>query len=331
MLRTPKWLDRCVSALTGGAVITAVLGIGQYITGRAVSDWLDTKYFSDIEGRVTTFFDNPNILGAYLAIAFPFLLARTLRAVDGRGRLLGRISILAVMICAVLTWSRSAWVAIIVTTIIFALINNRNTLKALLLVVVSLPVVAYVLPHSVVKRFMSIGDLADSSSYYRVYTWRGTLRAIADNLLGGVGYGSSAYAEVYPKYAYAGIEAVAHSHNLYLQILFEVGIFGFLIFATMLFIFSQKNFEFFKSKCDKGIKLMASAAFCSCLAALVIGMFDYVFYNLRIFFIFWIAMALSCAYIRYGDRERERQADRYVSSPNSAFLDIDMNIRKGGF
>ncbi len=331
MLRTQKWLDRCVGALTGSAVITAVVGIAQYITGRAVSDWLDTSYFSDIDGRVTVFFDNPNILGAYLAIAFPFLLAKTARSKDGRGRWLGRLSILAVVICAVLTWSRSAWVAMIVTAIIFALINNRNTLKWLLLLAASLPVAAYVLPKSVLRRFMSIGDLADSSSYYRVYTWRGTLKAISDNLLGGVGYGGSAYAEIYPQYAYAGIEAAAHSHNLYLQILFDVGIFGFLIFAAMLFFFSQKNFEFFKRKGDRGIKLMASAAFCACLAAFVIGIFDYVFYNLRIFFIFWIAMALSCAYIRFGDRERERQAERYASSPDSAFIDIDMNIRKGGF
>ena len=122
-----------------------------------------------------------------------------------------------------------------------------------------------------------------------------------------------------------------HSHNLYLQILFEVGIFGFLIFAVMLFIFSQKSFEFFKARGDKPIKLMASAAFCAVLAALVIGMFDHVFYNLRIFFIFWIAMALTCAYIRFGDRERERQAERYASSPDSAFIDIDIDIRKGGF
>ncbi len=331
MLRTQKWLDRCVGALTSSAVITAVVGISQYITGRAVSDWLDTSYFSDIEGRVTVFFDNPNILGVYLAVAFPFLLGRTARAKDARGRWLGRLSVLAVAVCAVLTWSRSAWVAIIVTTVIFALINNRNTLKGLLLVLAALPVAAYVLPKSVVRRFMSIGDLADSSSYYRVYTWRGTLNAISDNLFGGVGYGGTAYAEIYPKYAYAGIEAAAHSHNLYLQILFDVGIFGFLIFAVMLFLFSQKNFEFFKQKGDKGTKLMASAAFCACLAALVIGIFDYVFYNLRIFFIFWIAMALSCAYIRFGDRERERQAERYASSPDSAFIDIDMNIRKGGF
>lgn len=330
MLRTRKWLDRCVSALVSSAVISAVVGIGQYITGRAVSDWLDTNYFSDIEGRVTVFFDNPNILGAYLAIAFPFLLARTSRAENKRSKWLGRLSTLAVIICAVLTWSRSAWVAMIVTAIIFALINNRNTLKALILVAAALPVAAYVLPQSVVKRFMSIGDLADSSSYYRVYTWRGTLRAISDHLLGGVGYGSSAYAEIYPQYAYAGIEAVVHSHNLYLQILFEVGIFGFLIFAAMLFLFSQKNFEFFKQPENKGIKLMASAAFCAVLAALVIGVFDYVFYNLRIFFIFWIAMALSCAYIRFGDRERERSSDGRASSPDRAFVDIDMSIRKGG-
>ena len=93
------------------------------------------------------------------------------------------------------------------------------------------------------RRFTSIGNLADSSSYYRVYTWRGSLRAAKDYFWGGAGYGSSAYAEVYPQYAYAGIEAAEHSHNLFVQILFGLGVFGLLIFLAVLFLFAAVLFS----------------------------------------------------------------------------------------
>ena len=169
---------------------------------------------------------------------------------------------------------------------------------------------------------MSIGDLADSSSYYRLYTWKGTIDAIKDYFWSGAGYGATAYAEIYPQYAYAGIEAVEHSHNLFLQILFSVGIFGLLVFLAVLFLFAQKNFEFFKVSKDAKLKLMASAAFSAVFTALIIGMFDYVWYNFRLLLMFWIMMAISCAYIRFGDREAMREHVINDYTPESASLDM---------
>ena len=245
LMRTEKWVNRCVSAIVGSSVIVAAIGVLQYVFGYAEAGWLDTSYFSDIEGRVVSLFDNPNVLAAYLAMSFPLLLAKTSGADTRRGKLLGLLSVITVVACAILTWSRAAWIAMIISVILMGLINSRKTFKGLFVFALAIPALPFVLPDSVVKMFMSIGDLADSSSYYRVYTWRGTLRAIKDYFFSGIGYGSSAYAEIYPQYAYAGIEAAEHSHSLFLQILLGLGIFGLLVFMVVLFLFAQKNFEYF--------------------------------------------------------------------------------------
>ena len=185
-----------------------------------------------------------------------------------------------------------------------------------------MPVLPFVLPLSVKERLMSIGDMSESSNFYRVNLWRGTFEAIKDHLLGGVGFGGEAYEAIYPSYAYAGIEAAEHSHSLYLQIIFAMGIFGFLVFAVLLFTFIGKNFEYYKNSMHNRITGLGSSAFCAVLGLLVIGLFDYPWYNYRVFFLFWAVMALSCASVRIGDRETQRQ--KTVDGYGIDFVSMDI-------
>ncbi len=322
LIRTEKWLNRCISAFVSSAVIVAAIGVLQYVLGFAEKNWIDMEYFSDIEGRVVSLFENPNVLSAYLVMAFPLLLAKAFRAESSKGKFLGFVSVVIVVTCTVLTWSRGAWLAMLISLLIFALINSRKTLSFIIVILAALPFIRVLMPDSMVKRFMSIGDIADSSTYYRIYTWRGTLSAIKDYFWGGAGYGLNTYAEIYPQYAYAGIEAAEHSHNLFLQIFFALGVFGLLIFLVLMLLFVQKNFEYLRNTHDKSIKLFVSAAFSSVCGALIVGMFDYVWYNFRLFYLFWIVFAISCAYIRFGDREAERKKIVQDIMPDRASLDI---------
>ncbi len=321
-MRTEKWINRCVSALVASSVIVAMIGIWEYVSGAATVAWIDKNYFPDIEGRVVSVFENPNVLATYLTLCLPLVIAKMQRAETGRGRLLGFVSTLVMIGCLILTWSRGAWLAVIISLLIMALINNRGAFKALFVLGLCVPALPFVLPDNIVSRFMSIGDLSDSSSYYRVYTWRGTIEAIKDYFLGGIGYGNLAYSEIYPKYAYAGIEAAEHSHNLFLQMFLGLGIFGLLIFLMVIFLFFQKNLEFLRCTDDKNLKIFVSAAFAGICGALIMGMFDYIWYNYRVFFVFWIVFAISCAYIRFGNREAERQRVTNDSNADAAAIDI---------
>ena len=322
LMRTEKWLNRCVLAVTSSSVIVSFIGVFEYILGFADSGWVDVSKFGYIEGRATSLFDNPNILAMYLVLSFPLLLAKTSAAATKKGKFIGVVSVLTTAICIIFTWSRGAWLALIVSTLLFLIIKSRKTLTALIAFLLTLPAVVFFIPAGIRLRFASIGDITDSSTYYRVYTWRGTFRAIKEHIFTGLGYGQNTFAEIYPQYAYAGMEAAQHSHSLFLQILFEVGVFGLLVFALFLLFFAQKNFEHLKHSDIKGIQTMSSAAFCAVVGALVMGLFDNIWYNYRIFFLFWVIAAISCAYVRLGDRERKRNyIDRDLTSDNAS-IDI---------
>ena len=322
LMRTEKWLNRCVLALVSSSVIVSIIGVLEYTLGFAVSGWVDTSKFGYIEGRATSLFDNPNVLAMYLVLAFPLLLAKASDATTKKEKLIGGFSVLSTILCVVFTWSRGAWLAMIASTLLFLIIRSRKTLSAIIVFILTLPAISFIIPQGIRLRFSSIGDITDSSTYYRVYTWRGSINAIKENIFSGYGYGSSAFAEIYPQYAYAGMESAEHSHSLFLQILFGVGIFGLLIFVVFLFLFAQKNFEHIKNGKDSHIQKMSSAAFCSVIAALVMGLFDNIWYNYRILFLFWIVAGISCAYVRLGDREKKRDYVDHGLMPDSATIDI---------
>lgn len=322
LMRTQKWLNRCVLALVSSSVIVSIIGVLEYTLGFAESGWVDTSKFGYIEGRATSLFDNPNVLAMYLIMTFPLLLAKASDASTKKGRFIGAFSVLATVLCIIFTWSRGAWLALIASTLLYLIIRSRKTLSAIIVFLLTLPAISFIIPLGIRLRFSSIGDITDSSTYYRVYTWRGSINAIKENLFSGYGYGGSAFAEIYPQYAYAGMEGAEHSHSLFLQILFGVGIFGLLIFAVFLFLFAQKNFEHIKNGSEKNIQKMSSAAFCSVIAALVMGLFDNIWYNYRILFLFWIVAGISCAYVRLGDREKKRDYVDHGLAPDSATIDI---------
>ena len=320
LIRTERWIKRCVAALVSSGVIVSLIGIAQYLVGYLPNNaWLDTDYFYDIKGRAVSLFENPNILAVYLVIVLPFALYMFSEAKSGKSKLLGGISIISILLCTVLTWSRGAWISAIFCVLLFALIYSKKTFRYIFLGCFIIPVLPFLLPQSVIRRFTSIGNLADSSTMYRVYTWRGTLNAIADNFMGGIGYGPTAFQSIYPQYAYAGIEAAEHSHNLFLQILLGTGISGLITFIIVIFLFAQMNFEYIKTSKDVSQKLIVAAAVCSVMSTLLFGVFDYVWYSYRIFFLFWAVIAIAAACVRVGKEEARRHKAEFIYNENEIF------------
>ncbi len=324
LMRTKQWIHRCFVALVSSATVVSVIGILQYFFGTLNRTSLDLTYFSDIKGRVTALFENPNVLGFYLAMIFPLALYFLVHAKSFRRKFRLFLVCTVMVVCVILTWSRGAWLAMLISSLIFLLIYTRKTLRYLLLLLLSVPFLAFLLPDTVIRRFLSIGNFADSSTTYRLYTWRGTLDAISDYFVSGVGYGVETYQEVYPGYAYAGMTSAEHSHSLFLQILFSMGIFALIVFLFIVLLFVQRNLENIKLSSDQTARMMIAAALCSGIALLIMGIFDYVWYQYRIFFLFWIILGLTSALARIEHRERERDRLLQIAESDYASVDFDM-------
>jgi len=309
LMRTAKWIKRCVYSLIGSAAIVATIGVFEFFFAKQSSQWLDVTLFSDIKVRVVSLFENPNILAMFLVIAFPFVLATYCLAQKRNERILCFLVSALIVMCTLFTWSRGAWLAIIFGTLIFFMIYTRKSFRFFGILIFAIPMLPLVLPDNVINRFLSITNLADSSISYRIYTWKGTMNMIGKYLFGGIGYGNESFQSIYPNYAYAGMEASAHSHSLFLQIITYMGILGIIVFAIVMILNFQKCFEYIKKPENTTSKLYVAAAISSLVAALVMGIFDYIWYNYRVLYVFWIVIAIGCAFVRVGETELLRKED----------------------
>lgn len=285
--------------------------------------------FEDIRGRVVSMFENPNMLANYLIMLFPLAFAAFLCAKTRNGRYGTGLIVLAFGLCLVFTWSRGAWLGLIIGMLIFLLMWNRRTLGVLLLGLFGLPFLPFILPENIISRFVSIGNIADSSTSYRVSIWRASLKMAGDFFTSGIGVGENAFRQVYPMYSLAGIEAAPHSHNLFLQIQIELGIIGLLLFFAVLFLFAQSSFAYNSCGRDRETRLMAVGGFAGIISALAQGMTDYTWYNYRVYFIFWFVLALTSAYIRVGRSELNRDHANLAAQADMtrATLDLPLNMR----
>jgi O-antigen ligase len=284
--------------LVASAGIVAAYGIFQQITGTASSVWLDTEMFSDISGRVVSTFENPNMLGNYLIMIIPICAAFLFSSKSSRGVVSFGIPLMLMLFCLVFTWARGAWLGLIFAAFVFIFIMGRHAVTLTALGIIAIPFLPFVLPDSILNRFMSIGNLGDSSTSYRVYIWRGSLNMARDFFTGGIGVGEGAFREVYPYYSLSGIEAAPHSHNLFLQIMIELGFLGLVLFTFICVFLVLGVFTKIKGTLSVRVKLVAGGCLCGTLAALAQGMTDYIWYNYRVFFIFWALIGLSCAIMR---------------------------------
>ncbi|MBQ9920995.1 MAG: O-antigen ligase family protein, partial [Clostridia bacterium] len=251
---------------------------------------------------------NPNVYGEYLVMVIPLAIAMLFTQKAAKDRFVCTVMTAAALLALVYTQSRGAWLAFIFSMAIYLLIRTGRTLVVYILGVFSIPVLPFILPASIVSRFMSIGNLGDSSTSYRVSIWRAATDMIGDNFASGIGIGTTAFSKVYPSYSLAGIEAAPHSHQLFFQIAIEMGIFALIAFFAIIFILIRKNSSGLIMHSNRNsYTLVSSAALCGIIAMMVQGLTDYVWYNYRVFGMFWIVMGLCVATLRCADNEKTKE------------------------
>lgn len=324
-----EWLKRFTLSAIFSGVAVSLYGIAMYFFGsKGGNTWLDSSLFSDISGRAVSTLENPNMLGEYLAIMIPIAVA-VLISGEMIKRSTSFLACCALAFCMVLTWSRGAWLALIFAMLILVFIWHRRSVWLVLGGAIALPLASFVMPTNILNRFLSIGNMADSSTSYRVNIWRGAMRMIRDHLFFGIGVGEDAWKKVYPDYTLPGIEKAPHAHNLFMQITVDMGIAALIVLLVILFFTFQSGFSVFSkisrtgsldstgllradelgretvSGTEKNAKLaklrlrMAVAGpMCGIFSVIVEGMTDYSWYNYRVYLVFWLVAALSVAFTK---------------------------------
>jgi len=199
-------------------LITGIYAVVQRVLGiEADASLTDLELNADMPGRVFGTLGNPNNFAEFLMLFIPFAFAFFLNQEKKRFKAIAILAVAVGILALLLTYSRSGWLAFALATVVFVALYNWRFLPVLLLVgVLCIPL----LPQSILDRILTIGNLADSSSSYRVDIWTGSLRMLRDGYwFAGTGLGAGAFTSVYPAYAVGTAGVAPHTHMQFMEML----------------------------------------------------------------------------------------------------------------
>ncbi|MEA4895495.1 MAG: O-antigen ligase family protein [Oscillospiraceae bacterium] len=302
-ITTKERMMKLLGFIYAAAIITALYAFYQRLTGVAVSASLtDLDLNKGVPGRVYGTLGNPNNYAEFLVMMTPLaaVFAANIRRVWLRVPLCA--GVVFPIVALFMTYSRSCWISMMITCVIFVYYANKKLIPAFFLLCVAM---IPLLPNSVIVRLSTLLTMKDSSMVFRLYVWDGTIKMARDYFLTGIGLGPGSFAVLYPGYANLRAQVgVPHSHMVYMELVIELGILGFASFMWfMLRLWKDSACALLKTSCHKNRLVLVA-----CLSSLVGIAFafgvEYVWYYPRTFFSYFILAGIASAAIRITKNEK---------------------------
>lgn len=273
-----------------GAGVVAIWGLWQVLSGDAMQgDWVDQGQFSILLIRMYGPLYNPNLLAGYLTMVIAFWTGYRIYRSRTRDGMIGIAGLILLGVCLLLTYSRGAWLSLSAVLLGLGGFGKKKG-RYLLWGFIGLCGVILLTDTSITERLTSVfSPTSESSSALRLAIWDSSLYIIKDYPIFGIGWG--AFPEIYPLYDYFLGEnktIIFHTHNLYLQLIVETGIIGFLIWLTIIGLTLQTLWGEIKKE-----NPMAMGLSCAILTGLFGGLTDVWFYNPQIAAFFWLLIGWS--------------------------------------
>jgi len=302
-----KRLEQLQSAMwlaEGGLLLASLYGCYQGVVGVAVvASQQDMTVNAGMPGRIYSFFDNPNNFAEILVMLLPLLLALFLNSKTWRGKLASLACLGVGLIAIGYTYSRSGWLGLALSVFVFlALQNWRIVPFAIAAVIVALPF----LPETIYNRFLTIGNMQDSSTRYRFAIYEATGTLMKDHWLKGVGLGSDVMTKTFATYPtmFDGNHPI-HTHNNYLQMFGELGVLGGLSYLAVVLHQLKQGVKTFYAAENKALRNVLAAAVGSFSGILLIGIAEYTWFYPRNLFCYWFLFGIIAVCVKLYRQEKK--------------------------
>lgn len=302
-VKKTEQLQSFTGLISIGLILTSLYCIYQGIVGVEIDVRLtDISTNQGMPGRAYSTFENPNNYAEYLVMFIPFMAAYALNKPNKKDKLIWAGLLLLPLIALVYTYSRSCWVSIAIAAVVFIAFYNYKLLPLLaILGVLAIPF----LPESVMNRILTIGSMKDTSNHYRLLIWDGVLKMLKNTFVTGIGLGPKAFSLIYPSYADPSAILAPHSHMLFMEVLVELGLLGFISFI-LYWIVTLKRLITVKIR--RNITNEQKNYICASLASLTGVIFvsgvEYIWFYPRTMFVFFIMLGLIKATLNITKKER---------------------------
>lgn len=252
---TALWSD----LLLASGLVVAILGFAQFWLFRDLS-FLAPFGWDPHQGRIVSTFLDPNFVGGFFVLLW--VLSSTSLANSKNypsKKLFYLASTVILFLATVLTFSRSAYIALAVAFILLSILRFR-----IVYVFVAASFVLFLLLIPKVSERISGALSFDETSQARVASWGNALKIAQGNLIYGVGFNNYRYAQIKSGFITqeeAAEHASSGTDSSILLILATSGILGLLLFLSFLVSLAKVTYQ------SKG--KLALAGFVASVALLV--------------------------------------------------------------
>jgi O-antigen ligase len=230
-LRSEQGARRMIYVMVFSGAYMGFVGIYQYIAKvDTPTNWMD-KVETKAGPRVFSIIGNPNALGALLVLLIPLAVALVLSEDKLIKKIVFSISALAMTGCLIFTGSRSSWIGLAVTLLIYSLISGK---KKLIIALAAVAILAYIFVPSVQNRiyYMTTPEYITSSLRDgRFARWPKAIEMFMANIWYGVGFGRFGGSVA----ALNKVRGSFYIDNYYIKIAVEMGLFGLISFILILY------------------------------------------------------------------------------------------------
>lgn len=302
-------LTKTALVWVASSVVQGVFAIGQFLAQYTFANkWLGlAEHISTVGGSIILQTDSerwlraygslphPNMLAGFLVVGLLFLLYLGFRAETRTQRFFILGSLVVITPALFFSFSRSAWIALIVSLVILSLwlfrhkhqLWNKIFFKLLIIIVLLVAILGINLSGPLLARILGNQALELQSIELRFAFTEQALTLIKNHSLLGLGIGNytlGVFEEInnsWPGYYYQPV------HNIYLLILAELGILGLVLFILILALLIWRLAKIVPS-------LEKTIVFLALLSVLVISVFDHYFWTLYFgVMMFWIILGLN--------------------------------------
>jgi O-antigen ligase len=255
------------------AAIISVFGLIQYYTHILLP--LRFWGYGEEVKRITSVFEYPNALALYLAPLFLFFTSLHTKGWLYKSTVWPLTGLVAMVTALVLTYSRGAWLAILVGLVVLALQQSKISLKKWGVVgIIVLLAISPVITSRVKQTFQ------DKSSSERISLINAASAKLTKNPIFGNGlFGFRATLE---NSNYSG-EILNYPHNIIFNFWLEMGIIGLLAFLSLLYLAAQYYI---------GQPSQLSLAACMFMLVMVVhGLVDVPYFKNDLSILFWFMLS----------------------------------------
>ncbi len=305
------------------AVVCGALVAGSLVTSHGVIDW----YFTGedmVEGyraRWVEVYADPNRAAMSLALVVPLAVAfLARRGSGGWWRTVCAVAGVLAVVAIVFTYSRGGFLGLSVAMAMWAL-HERRRMRAVLVGTLFVLGLALFAPESFWQRNETVATFhEDASAMGRVHAWQVASRINLDRPLLGVGAGTFIFA--WPLYAPPEASRAYVAHNVFLEVLGELGWVGLLFF--LVFSSGAMGGAFAASR-DEGVGWLARGLAAALAGYLVCSLFSGYVLSTHLYVLLGLAASAErvarAAEARQGARtetDRERRTEGWEGSNHAA-------------